>query len=94
MTYDDLIRHFGSQPAIQQALNKVAMPSVKVGARQTVDKWKTMPRVPTDYQIAAEIASGGLLEADLPDELFRLRTLNLMRKLQAQPPATDATMTR
>lgn len=61
MTYDDLIAFWKTEAEVQRAL--------EVPHRQTVNKWKAMPRIPTDWQVKAEVASGGQLLADLPPEI-------------------------
>lgn len=65
MTYDDLLKHFGSEVEIQRAL--------ELEHRQTVNKWKGMKRIPTDHQIKAEVVTGGKLKADLPPEIRKRR---------------------
>ena len=63
MTYADLIRHFHTEAAIQRAL--------QLKHRQTVNKWKTIKKIPLEHQIAAEMATCGALKADIPPALRR-----------------------
>jgi hypothetical protein len=59
MTYDDLVDHFGGESKAATAIGY---------DRQRVHAWKGRPRIPTDAQIAYEIATGGALRADVPAE--------------------------
>lgn len=60
MTYDDLIAHFGGDAAAGAA---IGVP------RQTVHRFKNIPRIPTDQQIAFEVATKGELKADIPESV-------------------------
>lgn len=60
MTYDDLIYHYGTEAAAAAARGL---------DRQRVHSWKKRPRIPTDDQIEYEIVSGGVLKADLPEQV-------------------------
>jgi hypothetical protein len=61
MSYDDLIDYYGSE--------------AKAGAarglpRQTVHRWKGR-EIPLDQQVAYEVATKGVLKADLPASIRR-----------------------
>ena len=56
MTYNDLLKYFGSSRKAADALNLT---------RQGVHRWKTR-RIPLDKQVAFEVASNGALKADIP----------------------------
>ena len=60
MTYDELIAHYSSE---SDAAAAIGVP------RQTVHRWKSIPRIPTDQQIAFEVATNGELKADIPDQV-------------------------
>ena len=60
MTYDELISHYQSEAAAARAVGY---------DRQRVHGWKNRDRIPTDDQIAFEVATGGELRADIPDEV-------------------------
>jgi hypothetical protein len=57
MTYDDLIKHYGTPTKAGEALGLK-------NPRQMLYSWRN--RVPIDRQIEYEVATGGKLKADLP----------------------------
>jgi len=59
MTYDELIRHYGSAMNAADAINV---------SRQAVHRWKENG-VPIEQQILYEVDSKGALLADLPAEI-------------------------
>lgn len=57
MTYQQIIRHYGTQAAAAKA----------VGAYdQLLNGWRVRKRVPFDWQCRFEADSGGKLKADIP----------------------------
>lgn len=60
MDYKQIIGHWGGVEAARQALG--------VRSRQTIYNWKEKG-VPLEQQIQAEVKSGGVLKADIPDEV-------------------------
>jgi len=63
VTYDELISHYGNEPKAGVA---IGVP------RQTVHRWKGRV-IPLDQQVLYEVASSGVLRADLPDSLREAR---------------------
>lgn len=55
MTYDQLVKHFGSEADAGRAIGK---------NRQTVNRWKKA--IPLEEQINIEVLTRGELRADLP----------------------------
>jgi hypothetical protein len=60
MTYNELIKHYGTEAGAARARNL---------DRQRVHAWKSRDRIPTDDQIEYELVSGGALKADIPEAL-------------------------
>lgn len=60
MTYEELITYYETEAAAARALGY---------DRQRVHGWKGRERIPTDDQIAYEVATGGKLRADIPQEI-------------------------
>lgn len=60
MTYDQIIKHFGSQAAAARSLG-VSQPSV----------WGWKDGIPIERQIDIEIKTEGKLKADLPNSIRR-----------------------
>jgi hypothetical protein len=56
MNVEQLAEHYGNQSKAADAINVT---------RAAVSKWKDTG-IPTDYQIKWELATGGVLKADLP----------------------------
>jgi len=65
MTYDDLIRHYGSAEIAGAALKGTSVSHDRVVTRQGVHRWKAAG-IPVQYQIEYEVITGGALRADLP----------------------------
>jgi len=61
MTYQDLMDYFKESEA--EAGRAIGVP------RQTVHRWQNIPRIPTDQQVAYEVATSGALKADLPESV-------------------------
>lgn len=61
MTYKDLMDYYNDSEAL--AGRAIGVP------RQTVHRWKNIPRIPTDQQIAYEGVTAGALKADLPESV-------------------------
>jgi hypothetical protein len=59
MTYNQLIKHYGSALKVAAALNCT---------KQAVHRWKYIG-IPIGIQIDIEVDSGGVLKADLPKEV-------------------------
>jgi hypothetical protein len=60
MTYDELIRHYGTAASAARALG--------YDHRQRVHKWKS-GGIPLGEQALIEILSSGVLKADIPEML-------------------------
>jgi hypothetical protein len=60
MTYGDLISHYRTESAAAAARGI---------HRQTVHRWQKSPAIPIDQQIEFEKLTGGMLRADLSDEV-------------------------
>lgn len=60
MTPDDLISHYRSQAAAAAAINR---------NRQTIHEWCKAGRLPLDAQVEWEVATSGVLRADLPEQV-------------------------
>lgn len=59
MTPKQLLDHFGTKVAIAEALG---------ADKQRVQGWFDRKKVPMDQQIKLEVATGGVLKADVGDE--------------------------
>jgi hypothetical protein len=64
MKYADIIDFYGSGAAAAEAVGV---------SRQTVHRWKRIPRIPTDPQLRYELLTRGALRADLPPKIRRGR---------------------
>jgi len=62
MTYDDLIKHYGSPTEVAAVLATTAWPATK----QAVGQWRH--RVPDGRQHQFELLTHGLLKADKPSK--------------------------
>lgn len=60
MNYDDLIAHYETEAEAARAIGV---------DRQVVHRWQEKKFVPLAQQCKFEVASGGKLKADIPDEL-------------------------
>lgn len=60
MTPDDVLTHYHTQSAAAAAIGR---------NRQTIHEWCKAGKLPLDAQVEWEVASGGSLRADLPEQV-------------------------
>jgi hypothetical protein len=63
VTYDQLIKHYGSQKLAGEALKAIDGHGVK---QSSVHEWKTRGRIPHPRQCQYEVLTKGVLKADRP----------------------------
>lgn len=63
MTYDDLVKHYGTQKAIGDALKAIDGKGV---TQASVAEWKERGEVPHPRQCQYEVLTRGRLKADRP----------------------------